>query len=207
MFVKICGIRSMEELDFVERYADATGVVVECKSKRRIELEKAKEIIECSKIPVFVVSTLRSYEDWVRVIDKVNANYVQIHAEVNADLVEKIKDLGVYVMKAFKVPKKSENPKNEAEVLIGKIKCFKVDKVLLDTGCGSGETHDLEVSKIISSKIPIILAGGLNPENVSKIVKEVRPEGVDVSSGVEKGNRKDEYLVKKFVETVRGMVL
>ncbi len=207
MFVKICGIRSLEELDFVERYADATGVVVECKSKRRIELEKAKEIIECSKIPVFVVSTLRSYEEWLKVIDRVNANYVQIHAEVDAELVEKIKDLGVYVMKAFKVPKKSENPEKDAEVLIDKIKCFKVDRVLLDTGYGSGETHDLEVSKLISSKIPIILAGGLNPENVSKIVKEVRPAGVDVSSGVEKGNRKDEYLVKKFVETVRGMVL
>ncbi len=207
IFVKICGVKSIEELKVVEKYADATGVVVECKSKRRVELDRAKEIIDNSEIPVFAVSTVKTFEEWEKILEKTNAKFVQIHSDINAEVVDKIKETGVYVMKAFKVPKNSLNPEKDAELLINKIRSFKVDRVLLDTGCGSGELHDLRVSKIVSSKLPIILAGGLTPENVEDIIKTVKPAGVDVSSGVEKDGIKNESLIKKFVEQVRRSVL
>ncbi|WP_457548573.1 phosphoribosylanthranilate isomerase [Archaeoglobus sp.] len=203
MFVKICGIKSLDELEIVEKYADATGVVVECESKRRIPLERAKEIIECANIPVFVVSTLTDLNAWVRVIEKTQAEFIQIHAEVSPDLVENVRELNIKVMKAFRVPKQSENPERDAKSLIEKIELYDVDLILLDTGKGSGLTHDHRVSRIVAECYDIVLAGGLNPNNVAEIVEFVKPFGVDVSSGVEKNGRKDEKLVADFVREVR----
>ncbi len=203
MFIKICGIKNSEELEIVERYADATGVVVECESKRRIGLEEAKELIAQAKIPVFIVSTLTNLEDWIRVADKTDARYVQVHSDVKPDVIEGLRDLGLFVMKAFRVPKISENPERDAKALMEKIEKFKVDMILLDTGKGSGLTHDHKVSKIVAENYDIVLAGGLNPKNVAEIVKFVKPFGVDVSSGVERDNRKDEGLIAEFMKEVK----
>ena len=204
MFVKVCGIKSEEELRIVERYADATGVVVECESKRRISLENAKELIEIAEIPVFVVSTLDSFDDWANVIEKTNTNHVQIHTDSLApkDVERLKKEFDVFIMKAFKVPKKSEDPIKDAEKLIERIEQFEVDRILLDTGKGTGITHDHRVSKVVAENFDIVLAGGLNPQNVAEIVRFVKPFGVDVSSGVENNGRKDEELIKKFVEAI-----
>jgi len=204
MFIKICGIRSSKELEMVERFADATGVVVECESKRKIGLEDAKELIAQAKIPVFVVSTLESFEEWSYVIEKTEASHVQIHTDaINPKDVERIKsEFGVFITKAFKVPKRSENPDVDAVRLIEDIERFDVDMILLDTGKGSGITHDHRVSKIIAEQYDIILAGGLNPKNVAEIVEFVKPFGVDVSSGVELNGKKDEGLIKEFVKEV-----
>jgi phosphoribosylanthranilate isomerase len=203
MFIKICGIRSSKELEMVERFADATGVVVECESKRKIGLEDAKELIAQAKIPVFVVSTLTNLEDWLRVVDKTDAKYVQIHSDVNPDVVEGLKDIGLFVMKAFKVPRTSINPERDARALMERIEKFKADMILLDTGKGSGLTHDHRVSKIIAEQYDVVLAGGLNPKNVAEIVKFVKPFGVDVSSGVERNGSKDEDLIAEFVKEVK----
>lgn len=203
MFVKICGVRDLEELEIVEKYADATGVVVECESRRRVSLERAKEIIGCSNIPVFVVSTLRSFDDWMRVVEFTNADYVQIHTDVNPSVVERVRELGVKVSKAFKVPRFSENPERDAEKLIYEISNYDADYFLLDTGKGSGTTHDHRVSRIVAREYDVILAGGLNPENVRDVVDFVKPWGVDVSSGVERDGRKDEKLIVEFVKRVR----
>jgi len=205
MFIKICGIKSENELNIVEKYADATGVVVECESKRRISLDRARELIEISKIPVFVVSTLNRFEDWANVIERTNANFVQVHSDMSPKDVEKIKsEYGVFIMKAFKVPKVSSNPEKDAESLIGKIEEYEVDRILLDTGKGSGITHDYRVSRIVAERFDIVLAGGLNPDNVAEVVEFVKPFGVDVSSGVEKNGFKDPDLVKSFVEKVKA---
>ena len=206
MFVKVCGIRDLNDLRTVERYADATGVVVECESKRRVSLDDAKVIVENARIPVFAVSTLSDFEKWSRVIEATNARFVQIHTDaINPGDVERIKsEFGVFIMKAFKVPRRSEDPAKDADSLIERIEMFEVDRILLDTGKGSGITHDHRVSRMVAEKLEIVLAGGLNPQNVAEVVEFVKPFGVDVSSGVEKNGRKDESLIREFVRKVRG---
>lgn len=203
MFVKVCGIKSLEELRVVEKYVNATGVVVECESKRRVPIEVARLIVENAEIPVFVVSTLESFEDWANLIEKIDASHVQIHSNAKPEVVDRVREMGVSVMKAFRVPRSSSNPELEAEKLVKKIREYRVDFILLDTGKGSGKTHDHRISRIIAKKFNVVLAGGLNPENVARIVEFVKPFGVDVSSGVETGGRKDERKIRDFIKILK----
>ncbi len=202
-FLKICGIRSKKELKVVERYANATGVVVS-ESKRRVSLDVAREIVEAANIPVFLVSTLNNFEGWKDLINKTKAEYIQIHTDtITPNDVDRLKlEFDVYVMKAFKIPQSSKDVVRDAEKIISKIESYEVDKILLDTGKGSGKIHDHRISKIIAQKFDVVLAGGLNPKNVCEVIRFVKPHGLDVSSGVEKNGKKDEDLIARFVREV-----
>ena len=68
---------------------------------------------------------------------------------------------------------------------------------------GSGRTFDWDVAREVSSRVPMFLAGGLNPENVAEAVRVVHPWAVDVSSGTETDGRKDYERVRAFVRAVR----
>lgn len=206
LFVKVCGVRDEDELEIVEKFADATGVVVECESKRRISLEKAREIVEIAKIPVFAVSTSDEFEVWGEIIVRSNTSFIQIHSKtINQKVIERIKgEFGVYIMKTFEIPISSENPEEDADKIIDEMERYEADRFLLDSGKGSGKIHDLRVSRIIARKFDVLLAGGLNQRNVGRIVRYVRPFGVDVSSGVEKNGRKDQNLIRMFVKEVKG---
>ncbi len=205
MIVKICGIRSTEELDFVERYADFTGVVMDRNSRRYTGIERAREIIEASTIPVFAVLTSSSFDDAYRIAEQINAEYIQIHSEnFGIEDFSMLKEHGLVTAKAFRISKSSQSYTYEAEIVLEMIRQYSPDFSLLDTGKGSGEMHDLRVSREIAKKEKIMLAGGLNPENARSVIEFVKPAGVDVSSGVERNGRKDYYLVKKFSEVVRG---
>ncbi|HIQ32132.1 MAG TPA: phosphoribosylanthranilate isomerase [Methanothermococcus okinawensis] len=209
MFVKICGIRRERELRIVERYGDATGVIVESESKRRISLERARELIKISSIPVFTVSTLEDFQSWAEVVEKTGSEYIQIHSDMDVEAIRRLKEeYDVFIMKAFKVPKRSTSPERDAEDLIKRILRYRdvVDRILLDTGRGCGVTHDHRVSRLVCRRFPVVLAGGLNPENVREIVDYVQPFGVDVSSGVERNGEKSEDLIRSFVERLKGIL-
>jgi len=80
---------------------------------------------------------------------------------------------------------------------------------LLDTASegaygGSGRTMDWGLAREVASRLPIMLAGGLTPENVGEAVRTVRPWGVDVSSGVETGGVKDAEKIRAFVQAAKG---
>ena len=79
------------------------------------------------------------------------------------------------------------------------------DLVLLDNGAGgTGEAFDWDHIQPGSAGRPFFLAGGLDPENVRRAVRLIRPFGVDVSSGVETDGRKDPEKIRRFVRAVRG---
>ncbi len=203
-FIKICGIRSLRDLHLVERFADATGVVINSPSHRRISLNTAKDIIENSTIPVFLVSTMENVKDWERAIEFTDATHIQIHGDMSPGDIQHLKEeYGVFVMKVFIAPQMSQEPERDAEKMMMKMARCPVDRFLLDTGAGTGLVHDLRVSRFIGRKFPVVIAGGLTPENVRDIVRFVRPYGVDVSSGVESEGAKDSALIEKFVKVVR----
>ncbi|MCX8172468.1 MAG: phosphoribosylanthranilate isomerase [Archaeoglobaceae archaeon] len=197
MIVKICGIRSLVDLEIVERYADFGGIVVKSNSRRAIELDVAKQIIANASIPIFVVSTSEKLSEWEDIISKTECDFVQIHGNLPIEDFEVLKR-NLITMKAFFVQK-------EVEIVKG-IEMYAPHYILLDSGCGSGKTHDWRISKKIAERYPIILAGGLTVENVRKAIEEVKPFGVDVSSGVEKNSIKDETLISEFVRRAKNEI-
>jgi phosphoribosylanthranilate isomerase len=132
---------------------------------------------------------------------------VQIHNALPLSELVKIKETGVKLIKTIQVCRDSK-----ADMLIKQIKQFSgvADAILLDTALdgktgGTGVPHNWEVSSkvVLNAGIPVILAGGLKPENVGDAVKCVRPYAVDTASGVETDGKKDQKKVMDFINNVR----
>jgi phosphoribosylanthranilate isomerase len=93
--------------------------------------------------------------------------------------------------------------------VLGRIEAGTAIACLLDTASegaygGSGRSMDWTLAREVAARLPIVLAGGLTPENVGEAVRTVRPWGVDVSSGVETGGVKDLSKVRAFVQAAKG---
>lgn len=208
--VKICGLKSLADVDAVNEYLPEYAGFVFANTKRFVSDSQAKEMKsrlakEIKAVGVFVNEPIE------HVIDLCNRkiiDVVQLHGEENEEYIQSIREkTDAPVIKAIKVQTK-EQVLNE----ISK----SADFMLYDTykaGVlgGSGEQFPLEilVSCIEEWKrnretiTPFFLAGGLNAENVRACMNEVFCYGVDVSSGVETDGIKDREKIKNFIQTVR----
>jgi len=213
MRTKICGIRTQQDAEVVlSSGADALGFLIGLtyETDDQVEPDFARRIIR--HLPPFVASVLVTHRvdvPWVlRVLEEIGANTVQMHGPTQVQdlraLRDGLKKKAVKIIQAVHVdgPKALDRAKEVAEV---------VDAILLDTKAngrlgGTGVTHDWSISRLIVDSIPrkVILAGGLNPENVAAAIEAVRPFAVDVNSGVEASDHsKDEAKVRAFVERAR----
>jgi phosphoribosylanthranilate isomerase len=209
--VKICGITRKEDLDAaVAAGADAVGFVVGvASSPRNIALEKAEKLIR--QVPPFVKSVLvmvpASLEELVETCKALNPDAVQIHGEKLQD----VDDVREKLPNTLLIGAVKANPTNAVDNAAKAAKMF--DALLLDSFVqekhgGTGAIHDwnlsLHIKQVIHPK-PLILAGGLNPENVAEAVRTVEPYAVDVSSGVERQpGVKDNRKMVEFVKNAKG---
>ncbi|KAG0240417.1 indole-3-glycerol phosphate synthase-domain-containing protein [Mortierella sp. GBAus27b] len=151
----------------------------------------------------------QSLEDITRIVDTLKIDLVQFHGGENP---EQAKFLPVPVIKAFHI-KGTETPNEVVQSLAGTrgLNAY----CLLDAagkaggyGGGEGQSFDWSVAKaVVDSQeggFPILLAGGLDPENVAEAVRQVRPWAVDVSSGVETNGEKDGEKIKAFIERAKA---
>jgi len=192
--VKICGITNLEDaMEAVCFGADALGFVF-APSQRKIDVLKARDIIQ--KLPPFVASVgvfMNQSLDFVKKTAAVSGiDAVQLHGEEDANF---IKDIEIPVIKRIKILDTDT---------VGKVKDtaarIKVAGYILDPGCGDGDQFKWLNFIELPKQYPIIIAGGLTPENVKKAVNIIKPFGVDVSSGVEKSlGIKDHEKIKKFI--------
>jgi len=209
--VKICGITRKEDLKAAAAAgADAVGFVVGvASSPRNISLTDAENLMRY--VPPFVKSVLvmvpARLEDLVETCEALNPDAVQVHGE-NLQDVGAVRDklpntLTIGAVKA--------NPTGAVDNAANVAKMF--DAVILDSFVqgkhgGTGVIHDWNVSQRIKQVIhpkPLILAGGLNPENVAEAVRTVEPYAVDVSSGVERQpGIKDHQKMVEFVKNAKG---
>jgi len=191
MRVKICGITNFEDAKFAsDSEADALGFVFYEKSPRYIEAQKAKEIISMlppfiSKVALFVNETPERIDE---ICEFIGADYAQIHFDADREFYEKLKTKHIKVIRAKSREDVWKYP-NEYRI---------IDAFVPEFG-GSGKRVNLEWFECID-KSKIILAGGLNPENLKEVVN-LGFYGVDVSSGVEKEKGKKDLLkVKEFIK-------
>ena len=212
MKVKICGIKSESELALaLKAGADAVGFItdVPVETPRKINLELAASLI--SKVPVFVTSVMvimpENADQCLDMIQKARPSAVQVHNDLDMAELSIIKKSGVKLIKTLKVSQDSD-----PAALVKQVDTLKgvADAILLDTAVGgktggTGVTHNWEMSYDVvrHSSIPIILAGGLIPENVGEAVRTVCPYAVDTASGVESNGIKDEKKVTEFIRNAK----
>ena len=198
--IKVCGITNIEDAILaVESGADAIGFVFYKPSPRYIDPKLAREIID--RLPPFINSVgVFVDEDEKKVqgiVDLCRIDTIQLHGSESPEFCERFKQK---VIKAIKV---------KGEQSLTDIDRYRVSAYLLDTYSdktpgGTGRGFDWDIALQAKKYGPVILAGGLSPENVVDAIRKVRPYGVDVSSGVEKNpGKKDADKLRRFIEKVR----
>ncbi len=199
--IKICGITRLKDaLLAVELGAAALGFNFYKPSPRYIEPREASKIIQ--KLPPFVtaVGVFANEKDAARVrrvARGARVRAVQLHGPAPSLAGRPFKNF--LLIRAVAVGEKF-NPRR-----LKKLAC---DAILLDTADaalfgGTGKSFDWNFARNLSEHLPVILAGGLTPENVGRAIRKVRPFAVDVASGVESSpGVKDEKKLRKFFAAV-----
>lgn len=197
--VKVCGLMERDHVvAAVQAGADAIGFVF-APSSRRVTVAEAKELARdipphVMKIGVFVNET---YEEISRIFQEVPLDFIQFHGDESPEFIDSVK---LPSIKALAVSS-AEDVEKAVE--------YEVDYYLFDAPGtvykgGSGVTFNWELLEDSGVQADtLILAGGLNADNVREAIERVQPYMVDVSSGVERNKRKDADLIQAFVHAVK----
>jgi phosphoribosylanthranilate isomerase len=207
--IKICGIRTPDIAEAaIEAGAEMIGVVLVERSPRYVTAAEARTVVQAVGDRAEVVALVKDREaaDVRDLAERIGVRAVQWYGSVRPDDVMAVAPLGVIKPLAF-----------DADSIARDIDAWDdvpgIRALLIDTPCdlggGSGRTFDWallhEAIGGVVRKRPIMLAGGLTPENVAEAVATIRPWAVDVSSGVESSRGvKDAGLIKTFCEAARG---
>jgi phosphoribosylanthranilate isomerase len=205
--IKFCGLTSLADAQHAtEAGAWAVGLVFWPRSPRRCELDIGAEIAASLRrrtevVGVFVNPTL---DEVAQTADVVGLTMLQLHGDEGpAFCAEAARRTGCKVIKAARVRGRAD---------IQALAAFHTDYHLLDSYTagapgGSGETFAWELvgTTLRRRSVPVILSGGLNPDNVAAAIAAVRPFAVDVASGVEASpGRKDPAKLEAFAAAVQS---
>lgn len=200
---KICGIRTIKSAQqVVNAGAFFLGLNFVINSKRVVSISQAVKIVEKVGGRVKIVGVFQNAKcDYInQLVKKLALDYVQLHGDEDSEFKNRVE---AKVIKAIRL---GQNIK--VNQLSGFMRSYQADYFLLDREKqGKGNMVDREIAKLLSDSFPIILAGGLNPENVGQIIKYVKPYAVDVASGIETSGLVDIKKVKKFIEIAKGVPL
>jgi phosphoribosylanthranilate isomerase len=205
--VKICGVTRLGDAELaVELGAWAIGLNHWEHSPRRVDPARAAEVGQamkrrCEVAGVFVNPTL---DEVAEAVENEALTMVQLHGDEGPSFCDEVaRRTGAKVIKVLRVRTAADVKAAES---------FRTDFHMFDahqagTPGGTGESFDWELAAARRSKVPLILAGGLRPENVAGAISVVRPFAVDVASGVEsEPGIKDPALLEALFEAVRGAV-
>ncbi len=215
--IKICCIQNKDEIDMaLAAGVDAVGLVSAMPSGPGVindEIIEQLALYAKGQIETFLLTSstaadeiISQYRAWrpdtLQLVDAVDSGaYRQLRAELP----------GVRLVQVIHV--RGESALDEARLYAGM-----ADALLLDSGNpglkvktlgGTGKTHNWQISRRIveSVKVPVFLAGGLNPANVKEAIQTVRPHGVDICSGIRKAGLLDRGMLGRFVDEVQKEVM
>ncbi len=208
MKIKICGITTLQDaLAAIEAGADMLGYNFYPRSKRYITPEACAEIqnelarrnLAVVAVGVFVNA---SRQHILHTMTRCNLGYAQLSGDENPDFLARLSAPSFKAIRplpsADPLPQASPFARPTAPALL-------VDAHRPGQYGGTGHLADWEAAAALAARYPLLLAGGLTPENVRAAVERVQPWGVDVASGVETSpGRKDAGKMRRFVEGVRS---
>ena len=200
MEIKICGITNHEDaISACLSCADAIGFIFYRKSPRYVTPECVRDMIkrlprDISKVGVFVNHDARDVRE---ILTFCGLNMVQLHGEESSEYCRQF---------ASSILIKAISPRSDDDPVL--LQTFPVKAVLLDSSetgrhGGPGKPSNWNLGTRVKEKYPLILAGGLNINNIREAMKTVLPHAVDVNSGVEVfPGKKDPEKMKQIIETV-----
>ena len=199
--VKLCGMSRAEDVAATNAVSpDLCGFV--ClfpRSHRNVRAEELPAL--ASQVADHVLTTMvivdQPPELAVRIADVAGIDVIQLHGHEDATYVRALRAaFDGPIVQAFRI---------RAATDVERALASPADMVLLDAGQGSGVTFDWSLVEGLGTRRPYILAGGLTPENVREAISELRPWGVDMSSGIETDGRKDPKKMAAAVAAVRSV--
>ena len=201
--IKICGITNLEDASHAaECGADALGFNFYARSPRYVAPERAKEIIE--KIPdgMTTVGVFVNYDprEVKKTVEFCGLELIQLHGDESREYCRQFPSS--LLIKAF-------SPRNDGD--LRKVSSYPVRAILVDAYDpsrygGTGRRSDWRLAVRVKETHLLIIAGGLNPDNIREAIEIVSPHAVDVNSGVESfPGRKDPQKVRAIIEVVRGI--
>jgi len=199
--IKICGITRQDDADtVVDSGAQALGLVFVDASPRRVTIERARDIARqvrgaVTRVGLFVDPAA---DEVARVLDSVELDVLQFHGNEPAAFC---RGFGLPFMKALRMRPPSTFEPFEEEY--ADACCLLLDAYVDGVAGGTGEPFDWSLWPE-AARLPLVLAGGLTPDNVAAAVSRLQPWGVDVSGGVEgaRHGEKDADRIRRFVDEV-----
>lgn len=199
--VKICGVTRLEDaLAAVRLGADAIGFNFWPRSKRYLPPADARAIIR--RLPTFVsavgVFVDPTCDEVRRAAEASGIVLAQLHGDETPELCL---EMPLPVLKAIRVA----DARSLVQIASYEVRGFLLDAPSAGYG-GSGKVFEWSLVADVAREMPVVLAGGLTPENVAEAVRAVRPWAVDVASGVESApGVKDEQKMRRFIEAAKGV--
>ena len=207
IIIKICGIKTLNDARAaIESGADYLGFNFYPKSVRFVEKETCAEITSALKrehpqiklVGVFVNSPVDEVKN---ILETCHLDLVQLHGDETPEMLE------AFNGKAFKAIRLSADGITDERMIADNAPALLVDAAVKGVYGGSGVTADWSAAAELAKKYPLLLAGGLTSENVADAVRQVRPWGVDVASGVESApGEKDAAKMSAFVKAVKQTI-
>jgi len=200
VFVKVCGITNEEDALFaVAMGADALGFIFANGSSRQVRPSDVRDIIKRLPPETVTVGVFRNErpERVVEIVNKSGLTGAQLHGDEPLSEVRWVRQRIQFVIQAFRA----------GDDAIRTAANGPADILLIDSPQpGSGKVFDWSLAEGAPGGLRLMLAGGLNPDNVADAIRTVRPWGVDVATGVEASpGRKDPRKVRRFIEAAKQL--
>lgn len=202
--IKICGLARQEDIEAVNRFLpDYVGFVF-APSRRQVTSEQAKTLSGMLRRDICPVGVFVNEDEEVvcRIVEQGSIRVVQLHGQESPEEVRRLKKRlkmvgNAAVIKAVRM---------EPEHRLDEWQQSEADYLLLDAGAGgTGIMFDHRLLEDMGRiRKPWFLAGGMAPDNAKEVIRRFSPFGIDVSSGVETGGKKDGRKIERMIRSIRN---
>lgn len=201
MKLKLCGIKTAEDISYINEFRPDYAGYVFARSARRITPKHARKLniklaVGIKSVGVFVNETIAALIEAVKIS---GIDIIQLHGDETAEYISTLRSLtDKKIWKAVRVTEKSDilnACRLDADALV-------LDSFCTDSYGGTGKTADWNIITQAQTDKPFFLAGGINCSNLEQAIKETDPYGIDISGGIETDGHKDREKIRQIMKII-----